>query len=478
MKRRRLMAVGMAAVMTLSLAACGGGSSSGGGSGSGSGGGSAETTAAASGGGSAETTAAASGGSTSADGKVEITFWHAMGGVNGEATEAVVKAFNESQDEIVVKSEYQGSYDDMITKLKATMQSGGMPDVCQMYDIGTKFMTDSGYAIPVEDMFETTGFDPSCVMDIITSYYTVDGKQMSMPFNVSTPMLYYNKDVFKEAGLDPETPPKNFDEVMEFSKQIVESGAAPVGFAQAIYGWFFEQQIAGQGQYYADNENGRKAAATAVDFDKNGAGLKIFETWKNLLDSGYAANYGSTTADTQTAFFAGQAAIIVESTAILRNAVNSSAFEVGTGYFPRIGDNADGGVIIGGASLWMMDNKDDVKKDAAWKFIEFTTTPEVQATWSMSTGYFAINPAAYETEEMKAFIAENPNFMTAINQLNDTPVNGYTAGVLSGVATESRILFNEAMEKTYNGEYTPQQAIDFLAESVNSAITNYNASTQ
>ena len=173
MKRRKWMAAGLAAVMVLSLAACGGGSNSGG---------SGETTA-ASGGGGTETKAEASGGS--ADGKIEITFWHAMGGVNGEATEAVVKAFNESQDEIVVKSEYQGTYDDMITKLKATMQSGGMPDVCQMYDIGTKFMTDSGFAIPVQDMFETTGFDPSCVMDIITSYYTVDGKQMSMPFNVS-----------------------------------------------------------------------------------------------------------------------------------------------------------------------------------------------------------------------------------------------------------------------------------------------------
>lgn len=210
MKRRNWMAAGLAAVMVLSLAACGGGNSGGGSS---SGGGSAETTA-ASGGGSAETTAASGG--ASADGKVEITFWHAMGGVNGEATEAVVKAFNESQDQIVVKSEYQGTYDDMITKLKATMQSGGMPDVCQMYDIGTKFMTDSGYAIPVEDMFATTGFDPSCVMDIITSYYTVDGKQMSMPFNVSTPMLYYNKDVFEAAGLDPNTPPKTFAEVMDF----------------------------------------------------------------------------------------------------------------------------------------------------------------------------------------------------------------------------------------------------------------------
>ena len=459
MKRRKWMAVGLAAVMALSLAACGSGSSGGG-----------TTTTAAAGG--------SSGGGASAEGKTEIIFWHAMGGVNGEATEALVKAFNESQNDIVVKSEYQGTYDDMITKLKATMQSGGMPDVCQMYDIGTKFMADSGYAIPVEDMFASTNIDSSSVMDIITSYYTVDGKQMAMPFNVSTPMLYYNKDVFKAAGLDPETPPKNFDEVMEYSKKIVESGAAPVGYAQAIYGWFFEQQIAGQGKYYANNENGRKEAATAVDFDQNGAGLKIFETWKNLLDSGYAANYGSTTADTQTAFFSGQAAIIVESTAILKNATNSCDFEVGTGYFPKIEDNAEGGVIIGGASLWMMDNKDEAKKNAAWKFVEYSTTPEAQANWSMSTGYFAINPAAYETPDMKAFLEENPNFLTAINQLKDTPVNGYTAGVLSGVATESRTLFNEAMEKTYNGTYTPQQAIDFLAESVNSAIENYNASTK
>lgn len=458
-RRKRWLAATMAAAMSMTLVACGGGSSTSG-----------ETTAA----GSAEaaiTEASAEGG------KTVITFWHAMGGVNGEATEALVKAFNESQNEIEVRSEYQGTYDDLITKLKASMQSGSMPDVCQMYDIGTKFMTDSGYVVPVQDMFSTTNFDSSTVMEIITSYYTVDGKQMSMPFNVSTPMLYYNKDAFEAAGLDPDTPPENYDEVLEFAKQIVESNAAPVGYAQAIYGWFFEQQIAGQGKFYANNENGRKDSATEVDFISNGAGLEIFETWKKLMDSGYVANYGSTTADSQTAFFSGQTAMIIESTAILKTATESSDFEIGTGYLPKIDASAaNGGVIIGGASLWMMDNKDEVKKNAAWKFIEFTTTPESQATWSMSTGYFAVNSEAYETPAMKDFIAQNPNFTTAINQLKDTPVNGYTAGVLSGVATESRILFNEAMEKTYDGTYTPEQAVEFLAEKVNEAITNYNTS--
>lgn len=413
-----------------------------------------------------------------AEDKIEITFWHAMGGVNGETTQALVDDFNASQDEIEVHAEYQGTYDDSITKLKAAMQSGqGLPDVCQMYDVGTKFMTDSGAVVPVADMFETTGYDPSTVMDVITSYYSVDGKQWAMPFNVSTPMLYYNKDVFEAAGLDPETPPTTFDEVLEYAQQIVESGAAPVGYSQYIYGWFFEQQLAGIGAYYGNNDNGRSGAITAVDFDQNGGGEKVFSMWKKLYDSGYFENYGTVGADTQTAFFAGQVGMIIESTAILKNATNSSPFEIGTGYLPKVEENEEGGVIIGGASLWLMDSGDTAKEEAAWKFIEFCTTAEAQAKWSMGTGYFAINPAAYETEEFKAYLEENPNFMTAINQLNDTPVNLYTAGVLSGVQTESRLIFNDIMPQVYDGKLTPAEGVAELAKQVNAAIENYNAST-
>lgn len=257
--------------------------------------------------------------SVSAAEKTTLTFWHAMGGTNGEVLQQIVDDFNASQDEIEVKAEYQGTYDDTITKLKAAMQSdSGLPDVCQMYDVGTKFMYDSGAVIPVEDKFESTGYDKSSVMGVISSYYTVDGKQYSMPFNVSTPMLYYNKDVFEAAGLDPETPPTTYDEVLEDAKKIVESGAAPVGYSQAIYGWFFEQQLAGLGVTYGNNDNGRTEAVTAVDFDSNGGGLKVFDMWKKLYDSGCFEDYGTTTADTQTAFFSGQVGMIIESTAILK----------------------------------------------------------------------------------------------------------------------------------------------------------------
>lgn len=370
--------------------------------------------------------------SVSAAEKTTLTFWHAMGGTNGEVLQQIVDDFNASQDEIEIKAEYQGTYDDTITKLKAAMQSdSGLPDVCQMYDVGTKFMYDSGAVIPVEDKFESTGYDKSSVMEVISSYYTVDGKQYAMPFNVSTPMLYYNKDVFEAAGLDVT---------------------------------------------YGNNDNGRKEAVTAVDFDSNGGGLKVFDMWKKLYDSGYFEDYGTTTADTQTAFFSGQVGMIIESTAILKNAVDSSPFEVGTGYLPRIEQNDEGGVIIGGGSLWLTDTGNEANEDAAWKFIEYITTPDVQAKWSMGTGYFAINEKAYETEDMKAYLKENPNFETAINQLKDSPVNCNTAGVLSGVQTEARLTFNEIMPQVYDGKLTTQDAVDQLAVSVNKAIENYNES--
>ncbi|MCD7867515.1 MAG: ABC transporter substrate-binding protein [Clostridiales bacterium] len=411
---------------------------------------------------------------------IEITFWHAMGGTNGEVLQEIVDDFNASQDEIYVTTEYQGTYDDTITKLKAAMQSNeGLPDITQMYDVGTQFMYDSGSVIAVEDMFETTGYDSSTVMEQITSYYTVDGKQWSMPFNVSTPMLYYNKDAFEEAGLDPDTAPTTYEEVLECAQTIVDSGAANYGYAQAIYGWFFEQQLAGLGLTYGDNDNGRSSAITSVEFDSNGGGLQILETWKTLYDSGVVGNYGTNTADTQTAFFSGDTAMIIESTAILANATESSPFEIGTAYLPRVStESEDGGVIIGGGSLWMLDTGDEEREQAAWKFIEYITNAEVQAKWSMGTGYFAINEATYETDEMVAYLEENPNFETAINQLNDSPVNTYTAGVLSGVQTEARLLFNEVIEQIYDGSMTPEEGVESLAADVNSAIENYNASLE
>lgn len=413
-------------------------------------------------------------------GKINLTFWHSMSEANGKAVEALVNDFNASQDEIYVNAEYQGKYDDVKTKMSAALQSGKdqLPDVVQMYDIGTKYMVDSGLVVPVEDMFETTDYDPETIMGIVRSYYTVNDKQYSMPLNVSTPLLYYNKDAFKKAGLDPDKAPKTWEEVKADAKAIQESGACRFGFAQATYGWFFEQEIATLGEDYGDHDNGRSDNITKVLWNENGTAKKIMDNWLDLTNSGYAGNYGQAASDTQTAFFAGQVGMIIDSTAILRNAMNNSEFEIGTGYFPRFSDAPeDGGVIIGGGSLWMMDTGDKEKQQAAWKFLEFTTKAEEQSKFMQGTGYFASNEAAYDLPETKSYLEEYPGFEMAIDQLKDSPVNVHTGGVLSGVAAECRKTFQNYMEEAINGTKTVDEAIKACEADCNSAIENYNAST-
>ena len=470
----RVLAGVLAGAMAVAMAGCGTSSSTG----------SSAATTKAAGAAASTTTAAAAGSSTTkaadANGKIQLTFWHSMSEANGQAVQALVDDFNNSQDEIYVNAEYQGKYDDVKTKMSAALQSGKdqLPDIVQMYDIGTKYMVDSGLVVPVEDMFQTTGYDPNTIMGIVKSYYTVDGKQYSMPLNVSTPMLYYNKDAFKKAGLDPEKAPATWEEVKEDAKAIQESGACRYGYAQAIYGWFFEQEIATLGQDYGDNDNGRSGNVTKVMWNENGSAKKIMDNWMDLINSGYAGNYGQVTGDTQTAFFAGQVGMIIESTAILKNAINNSQFEIGTGYLPRFSDAPDdGGVIIGGASLWLMDTGNTEKEQAAWKFLEFTTKAEEQSKFSQGTGYFAINEKAYDLDDMKSYLAQYPGFETAINQLKDSPVNTHTAGVLSGVAAENRKTFQNYMEEVINGSKTVDEAITACEKECNDAIAKYNTST-
>jgi sn-glycerol 3-phosphate transport system substrate-binding protein len=274
---------------------------------------------------------------------IELTFWHAMGGVNGKAIETMVDNFNKSHDNIKVTAQFQGTYDDALTKLKTAMQAKSGPDLVQVYDIGTRFMIDSGWITPMQDLidgdkdFKVDNLEPN-----LLAYYTVDGKLYSMPFNSSTPILYYNKNAFKEAGLDPEVAPKNFKEIGEYAKKLTKkdgNNVSQYGYSMAVYGWFFEQLLAKQGALYANNGNGRKDKATAVAWSEGEgrqAALNILNEWKTLVDSGYAGNFGRKTDDTKNAFSAGRTAMIMESTAALGGLLKGAGdrFEIGTAFLP------------------------------------------------------------------------------------------------------------------------------------------------
>ena len=179
---------------------------------------------------------------------VKIVFWYAVGGKVGDATKDLVDKFNSEHPDIKVDAVFQGDYDSAINKLKQSIASKSTPNVMQVYDIGTRFMIDSKAAVPVQKWIDKEKFDTSSYEKNIMAYYTVDNQLYSMPFNTSTPILYYNKDMFKEAGLDPEKPPQTFEEVAADAQKLTkrdDSGKVTrPGMALAIYGWFFEQFLA------------------------------------------------------------------------------------------------------------------------------------------------------------------------------------------------------------------------------------------
>ena len=169
--------------------------------------------------------------------------------------------------------QYQGEYDDAINKLKSAQIGNMGADLVQIYDLGTRFMIDSGWVVPMQDLIDAAGFDASQLEPNVLAYYTVDNKLYSMPFNSSTPILYYNKDMFEKAGI--EEVPTSLEGILAISDQLMSQGGAGEAISIGIYGWFVEQWLCKQGLAFADNGNGREAAATAVEFDSNGGMLNI-----------------------------------------------------------------------------------------------------------------------------------------------------------------------------------------------------------
>lgn len=404
---------------------------------------------------------------------VTITFWHSMGGVNGEAIDHLVQEFNTSNTlGITVEAQYQGSYDDAINKLRSAQMGNMGADLVQIYDIGTRFMIDSGWVVPMQELINADGWDVAQIEPNIAAYYSVDEKLYSMPFNSSTPILYYNKDIFEKAGITEI--PTSFSEIEAIGEDLVNKGGAGEAFALGIYGWFFEQFTCKQQLEYVDNGNGREGLATKVAFDENGAGKNILTAWKALYDKGYAPNLGRGDTTAIADFSAGKAAMTLGSTASLKQIINdvNGKFEVGTAYCPKVNDADQGGVSIGGGSLWALNNEDEAKKQATWEFVKFLVSPESQAYWNAQTGYFPVTVAAHDEPVFKENIEKFPQFQTAIDQLHDASPE--SAGALLSIFPESRAIVETEIENMLNGVQGVDEAVSKMATDINKAIEEYN----
>ena len=403
----------------------------------------------------------------------EISFWHSMGGVNGQAIDALVEKFNtENEFGITVNAQYQGEYDDSLNKLKSAQIGNMGADLVQVYEIGSRFMIESGWITPMQEMIDADGYDMSSIEPNLAAYYTIDDKLYSMPFNSSTPIMYYNKDMFEKAGITEV--PDSLEAIEEVGEQLLSKGGAGEVISLGIYGWFFEQFMGKQGLDYANNENGRKEAATAVAFDENGGAANILTAWKSLYDKGYAPNVGKGGDAGLADFSAGKSAITLGSTASLKQILQdvNGKFEVGTAYFPKVKSSDEGGVSIGGASLWALNNNDPKKARATWEFIKFLVSSESQAYWNAQTGYFPVTTDAHEEQVFKDNIAKYPQFQTAIDQLHDSSPE--YVGALLSVFPEARATVESQIESLLNGDQNVDETVSNMADAINKSIEEYN----
>lgn len=408
---------------------------------------------------------------------VKVVWWHAMSGELGKAVDKLVEDFNSSQKAVQVEAVFQGTYDESLNKLKASMDSKSGPTMIQVFEIGSRFMIDSKAVTPIQTFIDQEKFDTSSWEPNILSYYTIDDKLNSMPFNTSNPILYYNKDMFKAAGLDPEKAPGTYEEVTAAAEKLSKDGKFGASFA--IYGWFMEQFFANQGAEYVNNGNGRTGLATeslaAAD-----AGVNTLTWWKDLVDKKYASNLGRKTDDTRKAFAAGQVAMTLDSTASLRGIVNAAEgkFAVGTGFLPKPKDAKEGGVIVGGASNYILNNRPEAEQKGAWEFIKYLASPDVQAAWHIATGYFPVTTKAYDLQNVKDNMAKYPQFQTAVNQLHATKASKATQGAIMGVFPEARQIVEGAIEEALNSKKAPKEAMEGAAKEITGKIGTYNKSVK
>lgn len=403
----------------------------------------------------------------------EISFWHSMGGVNGQAIDTLVQKFNdENEYGITVKAQYQGEYDDSLNKLKSAQIGNMGADLVQVYEIGSRFMIESGWITPMQEMIDADNYDVSQIEPNLVAYYTIDDQLYSMPFNSSTPIMYYNKEMFEKAGITEI--PDSLEGIEAIGDKLLNEGGAGQVMSLGIYGWFFEQFIGKQGLEYANNGNGRTEAATAVAFDENGAAENILTAWKSLYDKGYAPNVGKGGDAGLADFSAGKSAITLGSTASLKQILQdvNGKFEVGTAYFPKVKSTDEGGVSIGGASLWALNNNDPKKTRATWEFVKFLISPESQAYWNAQTGYFPVTTAAQEEPVFKENVEKYPQFQTAIDQLHDSSPE--YVGALLSVFPEARATVESEIENLLNGNTDVKTTVKNMADAINKSIEEYN----
>ncbi|MBP6017878.1 MAG: sn-glycerol-3-phosphate ABC transporter substrate-binding protein UgpB [Burkholderiaceae bacterium] len=411
----------------------------------------------------------------------DIQFWHSMEGALGDRVNSLVSEFNKSQSDYVINAVYKGAYGESMNAGIAAFRSGNAPDILQVFEVGTATMMYAKGAIqPIQEMSETAGdpINPADFLGAVASYYSsADGKLVSMPFNSSTPVLYYNKDAFKKAGLDPEAPPKTWKEMAAAGKKLRAAGLE-CGYTTSWPAWIqLETFGAWHNVPYASLDNGFGGLDARLEINKP-VFMKHMKFLADMSKEG-TFTYGGRGDAANGLFTGGKCGMFTGSSGNRANIIKTGKFEFGTSSLPYHDDvqGAPQNTIIGGASLWVFAKKSPEVYKGVTKFFKFLSSPEKSAEWHQGTGYVPVTKAGYALTQQSGFYDKNPGADVAVKQLDATTTEN-SRGVRLGYLPQIRDIEDGEMEMIFSGKTTPEAGVETMVKRGNELLERFQKSVQ
>jgi len=408
--------------------------------------------------------------------QITINWWHAHGGRLGEKVNAIAGDFNKLQNKYKLVATYKGNYADTMTAGIAAFRSKNPPHFLQVFEVGTASMMAAKGAIkPVYEVMAESGlpFDPNAYLPTVTGYYTTnEGKMLSMPFNSSTPVLYYNKKAFKKAGLDPNKPPKTWPEVAKYARKLVKVGYT--GFSTAWISWIhLENFSAWHNVPIGTKANGFGGLDTKFVFNSplHVKHIQQLADWQKekIFIYGGRRNLGN------AKFSSEEVAMYTESSAGYAGFKKTCKFDFGTSMLPYWPDapGAPQNTIIGGASLWVMACHSPDEYRGVATFFTYLSTPAVQADWHQFTGYLPITTDAYYLTKGQGVYEKKPGMETALKQMTLNKPTENSKGLRFGNFVQQRSIVYNELEAIFAGKKTAQQGLDYAVKAGNKLLRKF-----
>jgi sn-glycerol 3-phosphate transport system substrate-binding protein len=413
---------------------------------------------------------------------IELQWWHAMTSVNADRINKMAADFNASQTDYKVMPVFKGSYAETLTAAIAAYRAGDAPDIVQVFEVGTATMMAAKSAIkPVYQLMADAKepFDPKAYLPAVTAYYsTVDGKMLSLPFNSSTPVVYWNKDAFKKAGLDPDKPPKTWPETFAAAKKLRAAGL-PCGFTSAWVSWVqIENFSAWHNIPLATEANGLEGPDAVLKFNNPTVVRHVANLAEAEKDKSF--DYGGRTTEPEPKFIAGDCGMIQDSSAAYGMFKSGAKFDFGVTELPYYPDvkGAPQNSIIGGASLWVMGGKKPEEYKGIAKFFSYLAGTPVQEAWHEATGYLPITKAAYQATKASGYYQKNPGTEVAILQMTGKHPTANSRGLRFGNMVQIRDVIAEDLEAAFAGKSTAKAALDDAVARGNALLRQFQKNTR